>query len=174
MGKFGEFCQHRHTVNIYICVSLRLVLRREYPWEVLGTLNCLCGPNIGILHELSAYISGIGGKWLCATGKRDLGPIKIRSIRAQELDDFMHLFNAPPKSTHIVSRSLWWKWPSFFIPWTIQHQCCYNSNKFVTHVRRFGIDSNDFCRCCGDDEKVESVEHLLCSCSALSGDGWWI
>ena len=36
------------------------------------------------------------------------------------------------------------------------------------HARRLGINSNDFCRSCGDEKEVESVEHLLCDCPALS------
>ena len=36
------------------------------------------------------------------------------------------------------------------------------------HARRLRSLSNDFCRSCGDEEKEESVEHLLCKCPALS------
>ena len=32
---------------------------------------------------------------------------------------------------------------------------------------RMGVDSNDLCRSCGDEEAQESIEHLLCECPAL-------
>ena len=36
------------------------------------------------------------------------------------------------------------------------------------HAKRLGIAYNDFCRSCRDEEEIESVEHLLCHCSAHS------
>lgn len=30
------------------------------------------------------------------------------------------------------------------------------------------MDCNDFCRCCGHEEDVQSVKHILCSYSSLS------
>ena len=36
------------------------------------------------------------------------------------------------------------------------------------HAERLKVLSNDFCRSCGDEEEVESIEHLLCLCPALS------
>jgi len=37
-----------------------------------------------------------------------------------------------------------------------------------THASRLGAPRNDFCRSCRDEEEEETVEHLFCSCPALS------
>ncbi|XP_041449660.1 LOW QUALITY PROTEIN: uncharacterized protein LOC121404391, partial [Drosophila obscura] len=37
-----------------------------------------------------------------------------------------------------------------------------------THASRLGAPYNDFCRSCRDEDEEETVEHLFCSCPALS------
>ncbi|KAL7725308.1 hypothetical protein ACLKA6_012639 [Drosophila palustris] len=34
-------------------------------------------------------------------------------------------------------------------------------------AQRYGGPYQDFCRSCGDEEEMESVQHLLCDCPAL-------
>ena len=36
------------------------------------------------------------------------------------------------------------------------------------HTARLGLESNDFCRSCRDEEEVESITHLMCDCPALA------
>lgn len=36
------------------------------------------------------------------------------------------------------------------------------------HAIRLGVPSNDFCRSCMDEEEEETIQHLLCTCPALS------
>jgi ribonuclease HI len=39
---------------------------------------------------------------------------------------------------------------------------------FGEHARRLGLQTNDFCRSCMDEEEEETLDHFLCSCPALS------
>lgn len=37
------------------------------------------------------------------------------------------------------------------------------------HAERLNVPSNDFCRSCMDEEELETIEHFVCHCPALSG-----
>jgi ribonuclease HI len=39
---------------------------------------------------------------------------------------------------------------------------------FGEHAKRLGLEANDFCRSCMDEEEEETVAHFLCSCPALA------
>ena len=39
---------------------------------------------------------------------------------------------------------------------------------FGEHAKRLGLEANDFCRSCMDEEEEETLTHFLCSCPALA------